>query len=256
MKKLSVYVLILAVIVVLVGCASVETAGPGSRSVELHLCLYNSKSDPADSGKDRGISVRLGPFFQSVSMVSSKNDTTNCDLLGEVAQPSFFKPPYIDVYSAYSKKFLMRAVSQNYADWRYEGPLYAAFNKDTPLYAYVVAERREGPQKQATSNTSSKSELQALVKEALSDVDELPAIKAKPNKNSYAIVIGIENYRQKLPKADFAAQDAQIMAEYLTKVMGYPEENVVALISGHGAPNPKTGDAYLVPYDGDPSFID
>jgi len=25
--------------------------------------------------------------------------------------------------------------------------------------------------------------------------------------------------------------------------------------SGHGAPNTKTGDAYLVPYDGDPSFI-
>src|SRR3989338_8964346 len=41
-----------------------------------------------------------------------------------------------------------------------------------------------------------------------SDVDELPSIKAKPNKNSYAIVIGIEQYRQKLPKADFATQDA------------------------------------------------
>ena len=26
--------------------------------------------------------------------------------------------------------------------------------------------------------------------------------------------------------------------------------------SGHGAPNTKTGDAYLVPYDGDPSFIE
>ena len=120
-----------------------------------------------------------------------------------------------------------------------------------------------------------------------SDVDELPAIKAKPNKNSYAIVIGIEQYRQKLPKADFAEHDAQTMTEYLTKVMGYPEENVVTLAndraalgdltkyfekwlpnnvekdgsvfiyySGHGAPNPKTGDAYLVPYDGDPSFID
>src|SRR3989304_543697 len=119
------------------------------------------------------------------------------------------------------------------------------------------------------------------------DVDELPAIKAKPNKNSYAIVIGIEQYRHKLPKADFAEHDAQTMTEYLTKVMGYPEENVVTLAndraalgdltkyfekwlpnnvekdgsvfiyySGHGAPNPKTGDAYLVPYDGDPSFID
>jgi len=76
------------------------------------------------------------------------------------------------------------------------------------------------------------------------------------------------------------------MAEYLIKVMGYSEENVVLLTnekalqsdftkyfekwlhnnvekggtvfiyySGHGAPDPKTGGAYLVPYDGDPAFI-
>ncbi|MBU4185013.1 MAG: caspase family protein [Proteobacteria bacterium] len=120
-----------------------------------------------------------------------------------------------------------------------------------------------------------------------SDVDELPAIKAKPNKNAYAIVIGIEQYRQKLPKADYAVADAKTMTEYLTNVMGYPEENVVTLTnehaaksdfekyfekwlpnnvekdgsvfiyySGHGTPNVKTGDAYLVPYDGDPSFIE
>ncbi|PKN17591.1 MAG: peptidase C14 [Deltaproteobacteria bacterium HGW-Deltaproteobacteria-6] len=119
-----------------------------------------------------------------------------------------------------------------------------------------------------------------------SDIDELPAIKTKPNKNAYAIVIGIEQYRQKLPRADFAVSDAKLMSEYLIKVMGYPEENVVVLVndhaalgdfvkyfekwlpnnvekggtvlvyySGHGAPSPKTGDAYLVPYDGDPSFI-
>jgi len=119
-----------------------------------------------------------------------------------------------------------------------------------------------------------------------SDVDDLPSIKVKHNKNAYAIVIGIEEYRQKLPKADFAAADAKIISEYLTKTMGYPEENVVLLtndkalqsdltkyfekwlgnnvekdgtvfiyFSGHGAPDPKTGDAYLVPYDGDPAFI-
>ena len=120
-----------------------------------------------------------------------------------------------------------------------------------------------------------------------SDIDDLPSIKAKPNKNAYAIVIGIEQYRQKLPKADYATHDAQTVTEYLTKVMGYPEENVVTLTndrasltdfikyfekwlpnnvekdssvfiyySGHGAPNVKTGDAYLVPYDSDPSFIE
>jgi len=119
-----------------------------------------------------------------------------------------------------------------------------------------------------------------------SDVDELPSIKVKRNKNAYAIVIGIENYRQKLPKADFAVADAKTISAYLTKTMGYPEENVITLLndralksdmekyfdrwlinnveengrvfiyySGHGAPNTKTGDAYLVPYDGDPTFI-
>ena len=117
-------------------------------------------------------------------------------------------------------------------------------------------------------------------------VDELRAVNAKPNKNAYAIVIGIEQYRQKLPKADFAVADAKMVTEYLTKLMGYPEENIVTLTneyatksdfekyferwllnntekdstvfvyySGHGAPDPKNGGAYLVPYDGDPSFI-
>jgi uncharacterized caspase-like protein len=120
-----------------------------------------------------------------------------------------------------------------------------------------------------------------------SDVDRLPPAANKPRKNAYAIVIGIEQYREKLPKADFADRDAKLVGEYLTSVMGYPEENVVVrtndkaartdlekyfehwlpnnietdspvfiYYSGHGAPNPKTGDAYLVPYDGDPTFVD
>ena len=125
------------------------------------------------------------------------------------------------------------------------------------------------------------------IPQAISDIDELPLTKMKPNKNAYAIVIGIENYRQRLPKADFAAADAETVTKYLTWVMGYPEENIVTLTnehatksdfekyfekwlsnnvekdsivfiyySGHGAPNPKSSDAYLVPYDGDPSFIE
>lgn len=125
------------------------------------------------------------------------------------------------------------------------------------------------------------------LKQPISDVDELPAVKSKPNKNAYAVIIGIEQYRQKMPAADFAVHDAQIVADYLLKVMGYPTGNVVILLnnkasksdfdkylgrwlsnnvekdssvfiyySGHGAPNPNTGDAYLVPYDGDPTFID
>ena len=121
----------------------------------------------------------------------------------------------------------------------------------------------------------------------VSDVDRLPAPMAKPRPNAYAIVIGIESYRAHLPKADFADRDAQLVGEYLIRVLGYPEGHVVVLVnenatktdlekyveawlpnnieadgsvfiyySGHGAPNPKSGDAYLVPYDGDATFVE
>jgi hypothetical protein len=120
-----------------------------------------------------------------------------------------------------------------------------------------------------------------------SDVDRVPAVKTTAKKHAYAIVIGIEQYREQLPKANFAAHDASVVGDYVTKVLGYPEENVVVRLndkatktdlekyfegwlpnnvekdssvfvyfSGHGAPHVKTGDAYLVPYDGDPTFVD
>lgn len=120
-----------------------------------------------------------------------------------------------------------------------------------------------------------------------SDVDRVPSFQSAPRKNAYAVVVGIEQYREKLPRADFADRDARLVREYLTKVLGYAEENVVVRLneratrtdlekylenwlsnnvekdgsvfvyySGHGAPNSRTGDAYLVPYDGDPSFIE
>ncbi|MDE3117932.1 MAG: ankyrin repeat domain-containing protein [Nitrospirota bacterium] len=119
-----------------------------------------------------------------------------------------------------------------------------------------------------------------------SDVD-VPSVERTAKPNRYAVVVGIEQYRTKLPKADFAAHDAQTMKDYLTKTMGFSDENVALLVnenatgrdlekyiehwlpnrvekdgtvfvyySGHGAPNPKTGDAYLVPYDGDPAFVE
>lgn len=149
---------------------------------------------------------------------------------------------------------------------------------DPRLLAYGRASN-EGAQ-QATAKVSKPLAMQ-------SDVDRVTITKPSRKKNAYAIVVGIENYRDNLPKADFAANDAKLMGEYLTKVLGYPEENVVVRLnekttrndlekyveswlpnhvekdgsvfiyySGHGAPNPKTGESYLVPNDGDPTFID
>lgn len=120
-----------------------------------------------------------------------------------------------------------------------------------------------------------------------SDVDTVIVGMGIPSRHAYAIVVGVEQYQQQLPQADYARHDAEIMGQYLTQSLGYAEENVVVLLneratktnvekyvegwlpdrveagdsvfiyfSGHGAPNAKTGKAYLVPYDGDPAFIE
>lgn len=118
-----------------------------------------------------------------------------------------------------------------------------------------------------------------------SDVDDLPA-QAAVRPHAVAVVIGVETYREALPKADFAAADARLAAEYFKRVLGVSEENLALLVdgratksdfekyfeqwlpnhadkdsevfvffSGHGAPDPGKGDAYLVPFDGDPTYI-
>ncbi len=150
-----------------------------------------------------------------------------------------------------------------------------ASSQELRMYARKVGEKRED---------RAQGERTILVR--TSDVDDPPKSQAAPAKNKHAVVIGIEQYREQLPKADYASQDAKVMGKYLTTAMGYAEENVAVLLdqhatktdiekylegwlpnrvekgdsifiyfSGHGAPNPKTGDAYLVPYDGDPNYL-
>ena len=139
--------------------------------------------------------------------------------------------------------------------------------------------KQEKPDQQKPEKKPERAALKA-------NVDQISRNAVEGKLNSYAVVIGIEEYRQKLPRADFAVNDANMVTDYLTRFLGYPEENVVKItnehatyvdmvkyfekwlsnnvekngtvfiyFSGHGAPNAKNGDAYLVPYDGDPTFI-
>lgn len=117
-----------------------------------------------------------------------------------------------------------------------------------------------------------------------SDVDA-PAYKASENPDAYALVVGVEKYNT-LPDARFAERDAKAMNAHLL-AMGYPQRNIVLLtgsqatrtglvknleawlpnnvtgrstvlfyFSGHGAPDAKTSQAYLVPMDGDPQYLE
>lgn len=116
------------------------------------------------------------------------------------------------------------------------------------------------------------------------DIDDIPDFAKSFTDQDYAIVVGIEDYKD-LPGVEFSFNDARLFRDYLV-ALGLPERNITYLTnrdatfsairiaverwlpnnlraggqaifyySGHGSPEPASGDAYLVPYDGDPAYL-
>lgn len=121
---------------------------------------------------------------------------------------------------------------------------------------------------------------------AVEDIHTIPVFKAQQRDNDFAVVIGVEEYKDIKTKSDFSRSDAGLMKDYL-KALGFKERNIQFIIdgdatrsgieksieawlpnrvkkgsivfvyySGHGAPDVAKGDGYIVPYDGDPNYLE
>jgi hypothetical protein len=110
-------------------------------------------------------------------------------------------------------------------------------------------------------------------------------LQGAPQPNAYALVVGIEKYRD-VPPPIGARADAEQFARLAVRTLGLPEDHVRLLLdehatrgdlekalawlelnvpvggrvyffySGHGAPDATSGSAYVLPYDGDPSALE
>lgn len=123
------------------------------------------------------------------------------------------------------------------------------------------------------------------------DVDMNIPQGAKAGKYDIAVVIGNKTYGAGIPAVAYADRDARVMKEYVLRTMGFEEGNIIyaenASLSrfneifgterdpkgrlhkyikpnvsrvfiyygGHGAPDLDSGDAFLVPVDGNPEYI-
>lgn len=116
-----------------------------------------------------------------------------------------------------------------------------------------------------------------------SDVDT-PVYAESAAPADFAVVVGVEKY-ENVGDAQFASNDARAMRRHLL-ALGFPDKNIALLLgdqatksgiekylgawlpdhvskkskvffffSGHGASDPSSHRAYLVPWDGDPSFL-
>jgi hypothetical protein len=113
---------------------------------------------------------------------------------------------------------------------------------------------------------------------------DAPMISGAAQRNAYALVIGIEHYRD-VPGPPGARADAQAFAALAKSSLGVPDANVQTAFddhaamsdidkqlqwlkgnvqqggriyfyfSGHGAPDATNGTPYLLPYDGDPKYV-
>lgn len=111
-------------------------------------------------------------------------------------------------------------------------------------------------------------------------------VTGAPQRNAYALVIGVEKYRDVAAPATGAVNDAKTFADMAKKTMGIPDANIRLAVadratkgdiakhvdwlvanvpkggriylffSGHGAPDGAEGTPYLLPYDGDPAHLD
>ncbi len=120
--------------------------------------------------------------------------------------------------------------------------------------------------------------------EIKSDVDR-PDYHSSVKPDDFAIVVGVQKYAGSVMPSEFSQRDAIAVQKHFF-ALGVPEEHLRLLLneratksdlaayledwlpknvkkdsrvyfyfSGHGAPNPDTGEAYLVPFDGNPEFL-
>lgn len=174
-------------------------------------------------------------------------------------------------HGAQVDKMSLVMISQNYNDESIVDMVHAAYA------------RQHGEQAEVAESPAPAAAPAPRPAAVSADVDA-PTHRAASRPDDFALVIGIEKY-SRLPEARYAENDADAMKKHLL-ALGYPERNIILLkggqatrgalqgyveewlprnakpgsqvffyFSGHGSPDPKTGDAYIVPWDGDAMFL-
>ncbi len=122
------------------------------------------------------------------------------------------------------------------------------------------------------------------------DVDSDIPQAIEQHSNAVALILAIPQYQSaSIPEVKYARNDAEVLRQYLIKSFGFKPENILPMIAderltygriqtyiksilpsylkpdgnsdlfiyftGHGAPSSANNEAYLVPWDGDPNYV-
>jgi len=225
----------------------------------------------AGDGTSRGVVIVAEPGDPNIKMFGDSTVKIG-DLPPGASKKAVFSVAVTTRYSGPRELPLRFAINEERDRFSVQPEIKLALNEESPELRVVKVEARETPTPRIenTENIDSPP--------VLSDEQKIMGDK------DIAVVIGIERYR-KLPRAEYAYNDAKIVKTYL-KSLGFAERNIKFLsdeeatlsginssigtwlpnrikkesrvfiyYSGHGSPDPVSGEAYLMPHDGDPNYL-
>ncbi len=274
----------LALLFPLIGCSGTQLREEERQPVRLDIGLMPllSSGAPVEPKDTDTLIARLQAMsiFDSVRSVDSSH-SPDVDLV--LALEAHLASVSLRIYGAASQEQLY--VGKLRMDWNADygiNAVYVAreiigkFGPGTPEFKKLIAARATRPARQAPG-----LETPHLFQ---SDIDR-PGYRMAEHPDDFALVVGVEKYSD-LPEARFAGRDAEAAKDHLL-ALGFPSRNIVQLsddkagyksiekyletwlprnsnensrvffyFSGHGAPDVRTGQAYLLPWDGDPGFLE
>ncbi len=182
-----------------------------------------------------------------------------------------------------SAQYIVGAIEEEGFDGRKDAAKAIDWYKKSAVQDYAPAQKRLDallPKEKEKKEAAAAAEAPKVYS---SDVDKAP-FKLKERAHDFAFIVGVEKYKN-VPEARFAERDAAAFRAHAA-ALGVPEANIVYLsgaeatrpkiqayldewlpknvkedstlffyYSGHGAPDAETKQAFLLPWDAEPQFL-
>lgn len=265
----------LAALIVAFGFAAPVSAAPGCRS-PLRACVTGSMT---------GMRTRQLKHSFASAVADENYDETKCDVV--VHSPSGWTTK-VDIYSAKTRKLVGSLSGSTQNDiclaLSQGGSLAHEFglgSKESAVGTGLSASDIE-----RIANAVRPAPASPAAPASTYPDSPAPSFTVAERPHDLAVIVGVETYSDIASKAPYAERDADAFKAHV-RALGVPERNIVLLkgpkagkasleknleawlprmvkpssrvyfyFSGHGAPDVKTGQAYLVPWDGDPNFLE
>lgn len=205
-------------------------------------------------------------------LIDEKPHTVTADPEGYRPKETYIQPPYLEASPVRFTFMVEDKVAENNAGGDQE-------------------ERSRSSEQSSAEAESARREAEND-EPAAPAIDFQVPMTAMDRPDDVAVVLGNRNYENSdVPDVDYAVRDAQTIKKYLVRTLGFHEENVIYVenadaaamkrifgttsdakgqlydwvkpgdsdvfvyYSGHGAPNPESETAYLVPVNSNPNYL-